>query len=89
MSLDVVAEGIEQPAQLGALQALGCRLGQGFYFARPLTATAVNALVTAGGLPSSFGLLAAHRVPLHVAVPTQAAATPVVGRAEEAAQQVG
>jgi diguanylate cyclase (GGDEF)-like protein len=34
--LSVVAEGIETPAQLDALRALNCHLGQGYHFARPL-----------------------------------------------------
>jgi diguanylate cyclase (GGDEF)-like protein len=37
LDLEVVAEGIEQPAQLAALRALGCTLGQGYLFAPPLT----------------------------------------------------
>lgn len=35
LNLDVVAEGIERKDQLEALQAMGCKLGQGFYFSRP------------------------------------------------------
>ena len=35
LELDLVAEGIELRAQREALQAFGCRLGQGFLFARP------------------------------------------------------
>jgi diguanylate cyclase (GGDEF)-like protein/PAS domain S-box-containing protein len=35
LELDVVAEGIEREDQLQALQAMGCKLGQGFYFSRP------------------------------------------------------
>ncbi|HSI60912.1 MAG TPA: EAL domain-containing protein [Ideonella sp.] len=31
-----VAEGIEQEVQVGILQSLGCRYGQGYYFARPV-----------------------------------------------------
>ena len=34
--LSVVAEGIEFQEQWSALRALGCELGQGFYFARPI-----------------------------------------------------
>jgi EAL domain-containing protein (putative c-di-GMP-specific phosphodiesterase class I) len=41
LRLDVVAEGIELPAQADALRDLGCDLGQGFYFARPMTADGV------------------------------------------------
>jgi EAL domain-containing protein (putative c-di-GMP-specific phosphodiesterase class I) len=35
LGLTVTAEGIETPRQLSELRALGCDLGQGFYFARP------------------------------------------------------
>jgi diguanylate cyclase (GGDEF)-like protein/PAS domain S-box-containing protein len=38
--LDVVAEGIEFPEQRSTLRGLGCELGQGFYFARPMDSTA-------------------------------------------------
>jgi EAL domain-containing protein (putative c-di-GMP-specific phosphodiesterase class I) len=38
LSLDVVAEGIEYPEQWATLRELGCGLGQGFYFARPMDA---------------------------------------------------
>jgi diguanylate cyclase (GGDEF)-like protein/PAS domain S-box-containing protein len=40
LNLDVVAEGIEFPEQCATLRALGCGLGQGFYFARPMDADA-------------------------------------------------
>jgi EAL domain-containing protein (putative c-di-GMP-specific phosphodiesterase class I) len=36
LGLEVVAEGIEQHEQIGALRDLGCELGQGFFFARPM-----------------------------------------------------
>jgi EAL domain-containing protein (putative c-di-GMP-specific phosphodiesterase class I) len=36
LSLDVVAEGIEQPEQIASLRELGCELGQGFLFAKPM-----------------------------------------------------
>lgn len=35
LNLDIVAEGIETPAQKEALLAMGCFLGQGFLFAQP------------------------------------------------------
>jgi EAL domain-containing protein (putative c-di-GMP-specific phosphodiesterase class I) len=38
--LDVVAEGIEFAEQWSTLRELGCELGQGFYFARPMDSTA-------------------------------------------------
>ena len=45
LGLRTVAEGIETEAQRAALAALGCPLGQGYLFARPLSADAAHALV--------------------------------------------
>jgi EAL domain-containing protein (putative c-di-GMP-specific phosphodiesterase class I) len=42
LSLDVIAEGIELPEQEQSLQDLGCEIGQGFLFAKPM---GVDALV--------------------------------------------
>lgn len=42
LNLEVVAEGIERPEQRRALIELGCRLGQGYLFAPPLTAAAAT-----------------------------------------------
>ena len=36
LQLDVVAEGIEHEEQWDRLRELGCELGQGFHFARPM-----------------------------------------------------
>lgn len=36
LGLDVIAEGIEEDAQLRDLRELGCKGGQGYFFARPL-----------------------------------------------------
>jgi EAL domain-containing protein (putative c-di-GMP-specific phosphodiesterase class I) len=41
LELDVVAEGIELPEQEESLHGLGCELGQGFLFAKPMAAGAV------------------------------------------------
>jgi diguanylate cyclase (GGDEF)-like protein/PAS domain S-box-containing protein len=41
LELDVVAEGIELSEQWEALRDLGCELGQGFYFARPMDVDAI------------------------------------------------
>jgi predicted signal transduction protein with EAL and GGDEF domain len=38
LRIETVAEGIERPEQREALRALGCTLGQGFLFARPMSA---------------------------------------------------
>ena len=41
----VVAEGIERPAQAAALRVLGCELGQGYLFSRPVPAGEARALL--------------------------------------------
>jgi diguanylate cyclase (GGDEF)-like protein len=43
LELKVVAEGVEDVGQVGRLQALNCRLAQGYYFSRPLDAEAMEA----------------------------------------------
>jgi EAL domain-containing protein (putative c-di-GMP-specific phosphodiesterase class I) len=42
LGLGVVAEGVERSDQAERLQALGCALGQGFLFARPLAPTTLR-----------------------------------------------
>jgi len=48
--LEVVAEGIESEDQYAELRWLGCSHGQGFLFARPLSATAIDDLLAADDL---------------------------------------
>jgi diguanylate cyclase (GGDEF)-like protein/PAS domain S-box-containing protein len=38
LGMDVVAEGVETTAQVNHLREVGCQYGQGYYFARPLSA---------------------------------------------------
>lgn len=38
LGIQVIAEGIEDPGQRDVLAEMGCRFGQGFLFARPMTA---------------------------------------------------
>ena len=45
LEMTVIAEGVETPEQRDLLAELGCDLGQGFLFARPLPRTAVHALI--------------------------------------------
>ncbi|TFW17497.1 putative bifunctional diguanylate cyclase/phosphodiesterase [Duganella callida] len=42
LGLAVIAEGVEDERQAQILHTLGCPLAQGFLFARPMTATALN-----------------------------------------------
>jgi diguanylate cyclase (GGDEF)-like protein len=49
LHLETVAEGIEEESQLVELRSSGAALGQGFYFARPLSADAVTNLLKTGG----------------------------------------
>jgi diguanylate cyclase (GGDEF)-like protein/PAS domain S-box-containing protein len=41
----VVAEGIETDSQLGQLREMGCRLGQGYFLARPMAASDVSLML--------------------------------------------
>jgi diguanylate cyclase (GGDEF)-like protein/PAS domain S-box-containing protein len=59
LSLEVVAEGVEFPEQWARLRELGCDLGQGFYFARPMDADAALSFLREGERP----ILPASHVP--------------------------
>lgn len=62
LDLGVVAEGIETAGQAKQLRALGCELGQGFHFHRPLAADALEPMIAAlGERPHDRGTLAAHQ----------------------------
>ena len=43
LNMQVVAEGIESIEQLRCLQSLGCQLGQGYFYARPMSGTQLMA----------------------------------------------
>jgi EAL domain-containing protein (putative c-di-GMP-specific phosphodiesterase class I) len=49
MGMDVVAEGIETVEQYILLREMNCRFGQGFLFARPMSAEAVTQLLRLPG----------------------------------------
>jgi diguanylate cyclase (GGDEF)-like protein len=44
-NLEVIAEGIEHDAQRARLLGLGCRVGQGYHFSRPIPASELMALL--------------------------------------------
>ena len=52
LGLDMVAEGIEQPDQVEGLRFLGCRLGQGYHFARPLPVSQFSELIAESASPA-------------------------------------
>lgn len=51
LGMDVIAEGIEMPYQVKILEDLGCKLGQGYLYAKPAAETEAALLV--GKLPTS------------------------------------
>jgi diguanylate cyclase (GGDEF)-like protein len=55
LEMDTVAEGIETEMQARAVAALGCRRGQGYHFARPLSSVALRRLVESAALRSEAG----------------------------------
>ena len=54
LSLEVVAEGIELPEQANSLEQLGCELGQGYLFAKPMDAAAVADYLSVDGTPPAL-----------------------------------
>jgi diguanylate cyclase (GGDEF)-like protein len=46
LDLTLIAEGIEEPEQVVALHAMGCSLGQGYWFARPLSGDDAQAMLS-------------------------------------------
>ncbi len=51
--LDVTAEGVETAEQVEFLKTHGCGQAQGFYFARPMPANEMRALLEGGALPAT------------------------------------
>jgi diguanylate cyclase (GGDEF)-like protein len=47
LGLEIIPEGIEHPAELAQLRALGCHLGQGFLMSRPVAPEAIERLLSA------------------------------------------
>lgn len=57
LELEVVAEGIEKPGQLAALQQLACPLGQGYYFGKPESPEKTRQLLVATAQRSRLSLV--------------------------------
>jgi EAL domain-containing protein (putative c-di-GMP-specific phosphodiesterase class I) len=55
LDIRVIAEGIETEFQLSQLRELGCLLGQGYYFSRPIDRDGITALL-GGGERSPSGI---------------------------------
>jgi diguanylate cyclase (GGDEF)-like protein len=68
LQLDVVAEGVEDDAQRGALTRLGCRHGQGFLFAKAEPSAAIDVLLDESLVRSGW-----WRPTVPVALPAQRA----------------
>jgi EAL domain-containing protein (putative c-di-GMP-specific phosphodiesterase class I) len=45
LGMEVVAEGVELPEQLSAVEGLHCEFVQGFYFSRPLNADKMREII--------------------------------------------
>jgi EAL domain-containing protein (putative c-di-GMP-specific phosphodiesterase class I) len=53
LKMDVIAEGIETKTQLDVLRTLGCRFGQGFYLAKPLSAEDTERMIESCAIEDS------------------------------------
>jgi len=51
LNIETIAEGIEENSQLAVIRAEQCDSGQGFLFARPLPAGAIEELFEVRGRP--------------------------------------
>ena len=59
LNLDTVAEGIEMARQVDGLRVMGCRFGQGFFFARPVPAAEMEELLPVMANGASLTVLGA------------------------------
>jgi diguanylate cyclase (GGDEF)-like protein len=64
LGMTIIAEGIEEPAQLAHLRDLGCELGQGFLFSPPLDPDDTLAFLRGGHMATglSTGAIASRRI---------------------------
>jgi PAS domain S-box-containing protein/diguanylate cyclase (GGDEF)-like protein len=70
LAIRVVAEGIETEAQLSLIQEMGCQIGQGYLFSRPLAAEQFRALLASEPrLPQPHRPAQGHAKPVRNAIP--------------------
>ena len=48
LNMDVTGEGVETEEHISYLQSMGCQIGQGYYFAKPMDSTAMTKRIVAG-----------------------------------------
>lgn len=63
LRLKTIAEGIEHPEQIIALQNLGCESGQGFHYAKPLTKEDMNEFLLRANSKEESGWLLSQIAP--------------------------
>lgn len=88
LDLHVIAEGVETPTHLAWLRELGCELGQGYHWSRPLPATAVTEWLRGGragrcaadGPPASGGHRAVPAGDCRTSSPASASSAPSTRR---------
>jgi EAL domain-containing protein (putative c-di-GMP-specific phosphodiesterase class I) len=68
LNMDTVAEGVETLPELHALHALGCKVVQGYFVARPMPAAAVAAFLLGWEQHPTRRLLVRHNEELAVTV---------------------
>ena len=79
MQMDVIGEGVETEEQVVQLRRLGCHIGQGYYFAKPLTAHEIDRHLAANCIEffkacSSAGNLSLADMVANTPMPLQKAA---------------
>ncbi|HEY9448895.1 MAG TPA: EAL domain-containing protein, partial [Gemmatimonadaceae bacterium] len=52
--LQTIAEGVELQQQSRGLQELGCEMGQGYFFGKPVVAAEIDSLIDASGHGARF-----------------------------------
>ena len=61
LGLSVVAEGVESEQHVAVLRALGCDVGQGYHYARPLAAAEFDCWLTGRDQPAAAPAIALAR----------------------------